>query len=73
MTVEAWTVACGTCDHTWRLDGSWTVHATAAIESRPCPCCGAHTLQSLEPKPATRGWVLPKIGRLTPRPAVRFA
>lgn len=69
--METWTVSCGSCDHTWSLAGSWTVYETAAIESRPCPCCGSHTLQSPEPRPVNRLKRLPKLVRFTPQSAKR--
>lgn len=49
-----WSVSCGSCEHTWKLTGNWSVYEREAVESRPCPCCGSYTLQSPEPKAAVR-------------------
>lgn len=46
-----WTVKCETCDHGWTRDGAWSEYERQAIESRPCPRCGAYTLASPEPAP----------------------
>lgn len=47
-------VTCGVCGRGWPLAGGWSVYAREAIESRPCPSCGAYTLKSPEPKPPQR-------------------
>jgi len=47
--VNAWTVCCVSCGHRWNLVGSWSEYERQAIESRPCPKCGAYTLNSPEP------------------------
>lgn len=49
--VNAWTVTCDNCRHGWTLAGTWSEYERQAIESRPCPRCGAYTLSSPEPKP----------------------
>jgi hypothetical protein len=67
--VNTWTVTCGSCDHRWTLVGRWTVYETSAIESRPCPCCGAYTLRSPEPVKASR----PRLLSWAAEPVVRAA
>lgn len=47
--MNAWTVCCGTCQHRWNLVGHWSEYERQAIESRPCPKCGAYHLSSPEP------------------------
>jgi hypothetical protein len=47
--VNAWTVCCESCGHRWNLVGNWSEYERQAIESRPCPKCGAYTLSSPEP------------------------
>lgn len=47
--MNAWTVCCGSCKHRWNLVGSFSEYERQAIESRPCPKCGAYTLNSPEP------------------------
>jgi len=49
--VRSFTITCGTCEHSWNLDGYWSEYERQEIESRPCPCCGSYTLKSPEPKP----------------------
>lgn len=49
--VNAWTVRCDSCEHRWTLVGNWSEYERQAIESRPCPKCGAYTLCSPEPTP----------------------
>jgi len=34
--------------------GNFSEYERAAIESRPCPCCGAYTLTCPEPKATPR-------------------
>ena len=47
--MNAWTVRCVSCAHRWNLVGNWSEYERQAIESRPCPKCGAYTLCSPEP------------------------
>ena len=48
-----WTVSCESCDLSWvRAGGGVSDYERQAIESRPCPCCGAYTLACPEPGPA---------------------
>ena len=46
---SSWTVTCGSCDRSWQRAGNWSAFEQEAIESRPCPHCGAYTLRSPEP------------------------
>jgi len=46
----SWTVRCQECTHSWRRQGHWSYFEREAIESRPCPACGAYALASPEPK-----------------------
>ncbi len=39
------------CGDAWQLAGNWSDYERQAVESRPCPCCGAYTLASPEPTP----------------------
>jgi hypothetical protein len=52
--VNAWAVCCESCNHRWNLVGSFSEYERQAIESRPCPKCGAYTLSS--PEPTKPGW-----------------
>jgi len=45
-------VACAACDERWHRVGNLSEYERQAVESRPCPCCGAYTLTCREP--ATR-------------------
>jgi adenine-specific DNA methylase len=55
MGMGTWAVSCGSCGHSWMLAGNWSAYEREAVESRPCPACGAYTLKSPEPeKKATR-------------------
>jgi rRNA maturation endonuclease Nob1 len=47
----SWTVRCQDCGHAWKLVGHWSHYEREAIESRPCPSCGAYALASPEPRP----------------------
>ncbi|MBX9579983.1 MAG: hypothetical protein K2X87_06705 [Gemmataceae bacterium] len=46
------TVACGSCELHWVRPAGVGEFERQAIESRPCPACGAYTLTCPEPKPA---------------------
>lgn len=50
MGVGSWTVACGSCRFEWRR-GPVAHFEQEAVESRPCPGCGAYTLSCHAPKP----------------------
>ena len=60
--MRSWTVTCGSCAHGWTLAGNWSEYERQAIESRPCPRCGAYTLNSPAPTPP------PARGRKNPLP-----
>ena len=47
--MNAWAVCCESCKHRWNLVGNFSEYERQAIESRPCPKCGAYTLSSPEP------------------------
>jgi hypothetical protein len=49
-----WTIRCMDCGHGWKLVGHWSHYEREAIESRPCPACGAYALASPEPKQPVR-------------------
>ena len=51
--MNAWTVCCESCEYRWNLVGNWSEYERQAIESRPCPKCGAYTLSSPEPTKQT--------------------
>lgn len=61
MYSASWTIRCNDCHRAWKLAGHWSHYEREAIESRPCPCCGAYTLVSLEPqvKPQRRPFHAP--------------
>lgn len=44
-------VGCGSCGLNWVRPAGVGDYERAAIESRPCPRCGAYTLTCVEPKP----------------------
>lgn len=46
-----WFVGCASCDLTWKRAGGLTDYERQAIESRPCPACGAYTLTCTSPRP----------------------
>jgi hypothetical protein len=49
--VASRTVACGSCELNWTRPAGVGDFERQAIESRPCPRCGAYTLTCPEPKP----------------------
>lgn len=71
--MNAWTVCCESCNHRWNLVGTWSEYERQAIESRPCPRCGAYTLSSPEPTKPTRSKPLPSWAKSSPRPALKAA
>jgi hypothetical protein len=44
MTCERMTIVCDSCERLWTLACVLTVYERQALESRPCPHCGAYTL-----------------------------
>jgi hypothetical protein len=52
-TAGGWVVACGSCDLNWVRAGGLTDYEQQALESRPCPACGAYTLTCTEGRKAT--------------------
>ena len=50
MGMGTWSVSCGSCGHCWMLAGNWSAYEREAVESRPCPACGAYTLKCPEPE-----------------------
>jgi hypothetical protein len=52
--VASWALTCGSCHLSWHRVGNFSEHERGAIESRPCPRCGAYTLGCRESKPAAR-------------------
>lgn len=48
--VRMLTVCCGWCGRDWPQEVGWSeYYAREAIETKPCPCCGAYTLACPEP------------------------
>jgi len=46
------TVSCESCELAWNwVAAGGSVYEREAIESRPCPGCGAYTLTTPEPTP----------------------
>lgn len=50
----SWAVWCGSCELRWPRVENVTDYEQQAIESRPCPYCGAYTLSCTAPTPAAR-------------------
>jgi hypothetical protein len=48
--VGSWAISCDSCDLRWMRPGVVSDYERQAIESRPCPCCGAYTLTCPTPK-----------------------
>ena len=62
--VNVLTIACESCDHSWTVASGLSVFQRQAVESCPCPRCGAYTLccqgsseGSAVRRRARRGWV----------------
>ena len=51
--VERLTIACETCERLWTLGAQLSFYEQQALESRPCPHCGAYTLTCQEPAAET--------------------
>jgi hypothetical protein len=48
------TITCAACGRTWAGARRDCVYERLAVESCPCPVCGAYTLGLHEPKPPRR-------------------
>ena len=55
--VDSWVVSCESCEVNWPRLGEFSEYEREAIESRPCPRCGAYTLScsGAEPVRTRRG------------------
>jgi hypothetical protein len=42
--VERLTIACVSCGRTWTVTPTFSIYQQQAVESCPCPHCGAYTL-----------------------------
>ena len=47
-----WVVVCESCRTRWNRPGRPAEYERQAVESRPCPACGAYTLSCRELRPA---------------------
>ena len=47
--MEVWIVSCASCDLRWDRVGNMSEYERQAVESHPCPRCGAYTLSCREP------------------------
>lgn len=57
MAVGSLSIICDTCHRSWRLAVAVSVYVLLDLASRPCPFCGASTLNCLdagETTPASR-------------------
>ena len=54
------TISCECCERLWTLKARLSFYERQALESRPCPHCGAYTLTCHDPEPAPQarssGW-----------------
>jgi hypothetical protein len=48
--MERVTIVCESCQRLWSIGRSLTIYEQQALESRPCPRCGAYTLCCHEPE-----------------------
>ncbi|MCZ2343709.1 MAG: hypothetical protein LC104_18225 [Bacteroidales bacterium] len=62
-------VECGSCGQSWTRTGTSSIYEQQAVESRPCPQCGAYTLRTAEMRPVLRR---PRLAQYFSR-SVRFA
>jgi hypothetical protein len=44
VLMERLTIACESCERLWTIACSLSLYEQQAMESRPCPHCGAYTL-----------------------------
>src|SRR5581483_3328995 len=49
ITVERFTISCQHCERLWSVTGALSVYERQAMESCPCPHCGAYTLSYQDP------------------------
>lgn len=49
LLAEGLVISCDSCERDWRARSAFTVYERQALESRPCPHCGAYTLCFHEP------------------------
>jgi len=42
--VERLTITCVSCGHVWTVPHTFSIYEQQAVESCPCPDCGAYTL-----------------------------
>jgi hypothetical protein len=47
--VEGSIISCDSCERIWSMSTSFTLYAQQALESCPCPHCGAYTLACHDP------------------------
>ena len=52
------TISCDRCERLWSVACSLSAYEQQALESRPCPHCGACTLACHDdaPRPPAAGW-----------------
>jgi hypothetical protein len=48
-------ITCESCDQAWTVVSTFSVYEQQAVESCPCPHCGAYTLCFHEPAPGDAG------------------
>jgi hypothetical protein len=48
--MEGLTIICNTCERLWPIARTLTIYEQQAMESRPCPRCGAYTLSCQDVK-----------------------
>jgi uncharacterized protein CbrC (UPF0167 family) len=48
--VERLTMSCDSCERIWTMAYGFSIYAQQALESRPCPHCGAYTLTCQRPE-----------------------
>jgi len=49
VTVARFTISCQSCERLWTVAGAFSVCGRQAMESCPCPHCGAYTLSYQDP------------------------
>jgi hypothetical protein len=62
--VNLLTISCDSCDHLWMVASPYSVYEQQAVESCPCPACGAYTLCCPDPDEAVAE-AAPRSRRLT--------